>query len=398
MKRFTILFSCALAATSVAAPQTAEFEACLAGLQAQAREEQVAGWIVDDVIPAMEQQTRVIELDRKQPEFVQTFAEYFDARVTQQRIDRGRELYAEYQDLLLNLAWEYGVPGQYLIAFWGLETNFGGYLGKMPTLDSLATLACDERRKKFFSTEFIHALELLERESLQPELMRGSWAGAMGHTQFMPSAYLKYAVDGDGDGRANLWESRLDALTSAANFLQQLGWETGLRWGREVLLPESFPFERAGTHTTLSLAEWAAYGVRRGDGGPLPDVPVQASILVPAGASGPAFLVYANFEIIMRWNRSESYALSVGHLADRIAGSDALYRQPPRDQPKLTREQIHEAQRRLNELGYDAGKEDGIFGPGTRAALSSFQKDVGIVADGFPNAGSLQRLAEDDAE
>jgi membrane-bound lytic murein transglycosylase B len=387
-----------LSATSIAAPRSPDFETCLASLENQAREAEVAERILDEVFPALEQQQRVLELDRKQPEFVQTFGQYFEARVTQQRIEQGRKLYAQYGNLLRDLSWKYGVPGQYLVAFWGLETNFGGYMGKMPTLDSLATLACDERRSEFFSTEFITALQLLERESLQPGQMRGSWAGAMGHTQFMPSAYIQYAVDGDRDGRADLWQSVEDALTSAANFLQHLGWEKGVRWGREVKLPDDFPYERAGTGTKLALEEWAAYGVRRGNGKPLPVADVKGSILVPAGASGPAFMVYPNFEVIMRWNRSESYALAVGHLADRIAGGGGLYREPPPDQKPLSREQTQEAQRLLNAAGYDAGPEDGIFGPATRTALSAFQRDIGVTADGFPDQASLRRLREHGVE
>jgi membrane-bound lytic murein transglycosylase B len=394
MKLLVVLLAWALGAAASAASRSPEFEACLTDLQRQARDAEVAEAIVAEVFPALEQQQRVIELDRKQPEFVQTFAQYFSARVTQQRIDQGRKLYARHGDFLRELSWKYGVPGQYLVAFWGLETNFGGYMGKMPTLDSLATLACDERRSEFFTTEFITALQLLERESLQPAQMRGSWAGAMGHTQFMPSAYIQYAVDGDGDGRIDLWQSTEDALASAANFLQQLGWESGLRWGREVTLPDDFPYERAGTDTKLSLEQWAGYGVLRGNGNLLPVADVEGSILVPAGARGPAFLVYPNFAVIMRWNRSESYALSVGHLADRIAGGGGLYRKPPEGQKPLSREQTEEAQRRLNAAGYAAGPEDGIFGPATRTALSAFQRDIGVTADGFPDQASLERLRE----
>ncbi|HEY7776246.1 MAG TPA: lytic murein transglycosylase, partial [Kineobactrum sp.] len=369
-----------------------DFPQCLAGLQAQARQAQVAGWIVDDVVPTLEPQARVLELDRKQPEFVQTFAGYLNARVTQARVDKGRALYQRHRVFLDQLQRQYGVPGQYLVAFWGLETNFGGYMGTMPTLDSLATLACDPRRSAFFSAEFIAALQMMEREGLQPAQLRGSWAGAVGHTQFMPSSYLRYAVDGDGDGSVNLWQSERDALASGANFLQQLGWATGLRWGREVVLPTEFRFETVGAGNDRDLAEWSRLGVRSTDGAPLPTAAVEASLLLPAGAAGPAFLVYSNFEVIMRWNRSESYALSVGYLADRIAGGGTLQRPPPTDQQPLSRAEVKVVQQQLNELGFPAGTEDGIFGSGTRAALSAFQLARGLVADGYPDRNSLQQL------
>ncbi|MDO8861064.1 lytic murein transglycosylase [Haliea sp. E1-2-M8] len=372
------------------------FPACLAALQDQARQARVADWIVDDVVPGLQQQARVLELDAKQPEFVQTFAQYLNARVTQARIEEGRTLYRKHREFLGRLQQKYGIPGHYLVAFWGLETNFGSYLGGMPTLDSLATLACDTRRSDFFSTEFVAALQLLERERLQPGHMRGSWAGAVGHTQFMPSNYLRYAVDGDGDGRIDLWGSEQDALASGANFLNQLGWVPELRWGREVRLQPEFRFDLAGADAgkRRPLLEWSQLGVRRSDGGPLPESELQAGILVPAGAAGPAFMVYDNFDVIMRWNRSESYAVSVGYLADRIAGAGPLRQSPPVGQRPLARGDVEVLQQQLNQLGFEAGEEDGIFGSGTRAALSEFQRSRGLVADGYPDADSMEGLQE----
>ncbi len=368
------------------------FPACLLALQNQAREARVADWIVDEVVPNLQQQERVLALDGKQPEFVQTFAQYLNARVTQARIEQGRVLYRKHRDFLGRLQQRYGVPGHYLVAFWGLETNFGSYLGGMPTLDSLATLACDTRRADFFGSEFIAALQLLERERLQPVEMRGSWAGAVGHTQFMPSNYLRYAVDGDGDGRIDLWGSEQDALASGANFLSQLGWVPELRWGREVRLQPGFRFDLAGTGKRRPLLEWSQLGVRRSDGGQLPDSELQAAVLLPAGADGPAFMVYENFDVIMRWNRSESYALSVGYLADRIAGAGPLQQPPPVNQRPLSRGDVEIVQQQLNQLGFEAGAEDGIFGSGTRAALSEFQRSRGLVADGYPDAESIKGL------
>ena len=391
-----LAFAALVSMTSTATAQDLTpqaFHTCLAGLQERARQAGVADWIVDEVIPDMELQARVIELDRRQPEFVKTFGEYLAARVTPARVERGRALYADHREFLDGLVSRYGIPGRYLVAFWGLETNFGSYLGSMPTLDSLATLACDHRRSDFFSTQFITALEMVQRERLTPGQLRGSWAGAVGHTQFMPTTYARYAVDGDGDGRIDLLGSFRDALASGANYLSQLGWQPGARWGREVTLPDDFDFSQAGLDQRLPLAQWASMGIETADAGPLPDARLTGSILVPAGAAGPAFLVYDNFRVIMGWNRSELYALSVGYLADRIGGAGRLRRPPPADQQALSRQDVITLQTRLAEHGYAVGAADGIFGPGTRRALSEFQRDTGLTADGFPNAATLRRLA-----
>lgn len=373
--------------------QELEFTRCLADLQERARAKQLPAWIVDEVLPELKYQARVIELDRSQPEFAQTFADYLNRRLTPERIDRGRQLRDEYNQFLDGLTGKYGVPGQYLIAFWGLETNFGNYLGKMPTLDCLATLACDNRRSDFFTEELMTALALLKRESLLPAEMQGSWAGAMGHTQFMPSAYLKHAVDGDGDGRIDLWRSARDALASGANFLANLGWRKGERWGREVLLPEHFPYSQSGLANRKPLRYWAELGVLMTDRSSLPDVDMEGSILVPAGHTGPAFLVYRNFDVIMRWNRSESYALSVGLLADRVSGAvPPLTRPPSPDEPALSRLTVEEVQKKLNQLGFNAGGVDGVFGSATRSALRAFQQSHGMVADGHPDSATLSAL------
>jgi len=382
-----------LLCSSLALAQDGGFSQCLAGLQDRARAQQLPAWIVDDVIAKLEPQPRVIELDRAQPEFTQTFADYFYRRVTSERIQQGQQLLHKYGRFLSQLASRYGVPGRYLIAFWGLETNFGGYLGTMPTLDSLATLACDKRRSDYFTGELMTALTLLNRESLSPREMQGSWAGAVGHTQFMPSAYLKYAVDGDHDGHINLWKSKRDALASAANFLANLGWRRGERWGREVLLPDSFPYAQSGLANRQPLHHWAELGVTLADNTRLPDMDIEGSILLPAGHGGPAFLVYDNFKVIMKWNHSEFYGLAIGLLADRLIGAGSLKRPPSTDEQALSRDTIERIQGRLNHLGFNAGTPDGIMGPATRAALRAFQKSAGIIADGYPDSETLGALA-----
>jgi len=390
----------ALAVTGVGLPpsvqaQEAEpetFRECVAGLQERARGEGISPATVENVLGAVEYVPRVIELDRRQPEFTQTFTGYLRPRVTEDRVARGRALLAEHRSLLQGVLEDTGVPPHYLVAFWGLETNFGSYFGKMPIPDSLATLACDPRRSEYFTGELMSALRIIDAGDITPERMLGSWAGAMGHVQFMPSVFLRYAVDGDGSGRRDLWGSIPDAMASAGNFLRGIGWQPGLRWGREVRLPDGFAYELAGRNQSQSLRSWRERGVTMADGQPLPAMDLEASLLVPSGHEGPAFLVYDNFEVIMRWNRSEFFALTVGHLADRIAGAAPLRRPPPADAQALAREDVTNMQEKLNQLGFDAGAVDGIFGPGTRGALSQFQRSIGLVADGHPNAASIEAL------
>ncbi len=388
-----LLFLAATVATLLPAGPAAAtaFRDCVAGLGERAAAAGVDGDLIARVLPSLSPLERVIALDRSQPEFVQTFPAYLEARVTDSRVDKGRALLERHGAFLEALLDRYGVPPRYLVAFWGLETNYGGYLGEVPTLDSLATLACDERRSEFFAGEFVNALQLVEREALPVEQLVGSWAGAVGHTQFMPSSYLRYAVDGDGDGHIDLWQSEHDALASGANFLRSLGWEPGLRWGRQVALPAGFAYEQAGLGKAQSLRAWAAAGVTRVDGAPLPALDLEAALLLPAGHRGPAFLVYDNFRVVMRWNASQSYALAVGLLADRLAGAQPLHLPPALSAP-LRKADIVDAQQALNALGLDAGTADGIIGSRTRDALRAFQLDAGLPADGYPDPDTLEAL------
>ena len=367
------------------------FLECKSRLTEQAISEGVDRDTAETVFAKLKYQPRVIELDRSQPEFVQTFPGYFGKRVTEWRVNKGKEMYAKHKALLQQLNDKYGVPPHYLMAFWGLETNFGSYKGKMPVLDSLATLACDPRRATYFTQELLVAIKLLQRESLSQDAMVGSWAGAMGHTQFMPSAYTNYAVDGDGDGQANLWDSEVDALTSAANFLANLGWKPGFRWGREIQLPEDFDYRLSGYSNRRPVTAWSELGITKANGEPLGTADIDAYVVVPAGHKGPAFPAYHNFRTIMRWNNSEFYAIAVGHLADRIAGKPPLVADLP-DLPAYSRDNIIALQKALNANGHDVGKPDGIIGPATRAGIRNYQIENDLIADGFPGLTVMKSL------
>lgn len=373
----------------------AEFAACLADLTSQARGEGIPAPLVDEVLTGLSFQPRVIQLDRAQPEFVHSFSAYLRSRVTAARVQHAQNLMGRHRALLDQLTREFGVPGPVLVALWGMESDFGRYTGRMPILDVLATLACDPRRSEFFRDELFTALRLIERESLDPAAMRGSWAGAMGQTQFMPSNFYAHALDFDGDGRIDLWNSPADALASGANLLKNLGWNPAQRWGREVRLPADFAFETSGMdQPPRPLAEWAALGVRRADGAALPVAEMDARLLLPMGHTGPAFLVYDNFDVLLGWNRSVSFAITVGHLADRIAGGDGLVASLPERERAISTDEMARMQERLADLGYATGQIDGVLGPITRAALRQFQLDHGLIADGYPDERTRVALSE----
>lgn len=374
---------------TASANEAAAFAQCVAGLKARAMTQGISAATVNSVLDRVQFVERVVELDRKQPEFTRSFAQYYNARVTDGRVAKGREMLAEHAELLARVYLASGVPPRYLVAFWGLETNFGSYIGNMAVPSSLVTLACDARRSDFFTAELLDALKIVDAGDVSAEQLVGSWAGAMGQMQFMPSTFQRYSVDGDGDGRRDPWTSIPDALTSAGLFLNALGWVPELRWGREVQLPQGFDYTTAGLATRRPLADWLAAGVRSANGERLPALALQASVLVPAGAQGPAFLVYQNFDIIMRWNRSEFYAIAVGRLADRIAGAGKLARPALDDGLQMSHALISELQNSLLKLGFGVGEVDGVFGPGTRTALRQFQSQQGLLADGYPSAELL---------
>ncbi len=369
-----------------------ETSQCFDLIRTQAVAAGVRAGTIDRVLGHAKIEEQIIALDRKQPEFSTTFADYLGKRVNDKRITTGRDLLQSQAPLLQRLTREYGVPGRYLVAFWGLETNYGGFMGTKNAVSALATLACDPRRARFFMSELVTTMQLVERFDLNPAKMESSWAGAMGQTQFMPSTFARYAVDGDGDGNIDLWGSTADALASGANYLRALGWEKARRWGREVLLPAGFDWTLTGRHIKKSLAHWRSLNVRTAAGQLLPDrEDMQASVIVPAGHKGPAFIVYENFHVIMGWNRSEYYALSVGLLADRLAGGGDLRRPAPSGKG-LRRADIKRIQQGLNSLGFESGTPDGIVGSATRKAVRAYQQQQGLIADGFPDAEVLRRL------
>ncbi len=344
-------------------------------------------------IDALRYLPRVVELDRRQPEFVRPIWAYLDGAVSSTRVSTGRARLDAHREVARRAEARYGVPAEVLVAIWGIESSYGGYQGEVSTLDALATLAYDGRRRAFAQGELLAALRILEAGDVSAERMVGSWAGAMGHPQFLPSSYLAHAVDGDGDGRRDIWGSVPDALTSIAAYLAEAGWRADELWGVEVVLPDDVDYSLTGDATRRSAAEWAAVGVRPLDGGALPALD-DAALIAPAGARGPAFLVGHNFRVIRRYNNATSYALAVATLGDAIAGRPAIRGDWPREEPALRRTQVLELQRRLNARGHEVGEADGILGPNTRRGLRAFQRELGVTPDGFATLSLLERLRE----
>ncbi len=379
-----------LAALPAVAP--AAFEECVADLREDLVRDGQPAEVVEAALADVRRLERLIELDRHQPEFVQHFWDYVDRRVTEHRVTQGRRLLEENSALLWRIHGDYGISPRYLVALWGMETHYGAYFGRVPVVDALVTLTCDGRRGSFFRTQLQATMEILSDRRMERAQMRGSWAGAMGHTQFMPTTFLDYAVDYDGSGRIDLWGSLADAFGSSANYLRSMGWQPGQRWGREVALADDFDYALAGLEQRRPLNEWDQAGVRRADGGRLPASDMEGSVILPMGRDGPAFLVYNNFRILMRWNASVSYALAVAHLADRIDGHPPLRGGRPDAKEILSRRETEWVQKRLNRLGYDAGEPDGLIGPNTRRAVRAYQADHGLTADGYPDRGLMLHL------
>ena len=322
------------------------------------RAEAIALGISEATLAALDQLepvSRVLELDNSQPEFVQTFTHYLGLRVTEAQIERGQSLLRQHAALLEEVRSRYGVQPHYLAAFWAIESNFGRNTGGFSVLQALATLAYDPRRAEFFRRELLTALQIIDDGHIAADSMSGSWAGAMGQLQFLPSVFHSYGVDGDNDGRIDIWNSLPDIFHSAANFLSESGWRGDERWGREVILPVNFDFRLSGTGTRKRLQEWKELGIIQTSGAPIPVADMDASIVLPVGAAGPAFLAYDNYRTTLVYNPSTFYALTVGHLADRFTGSAAIQRMPDNERA-MSVANVKELQERLNALGFNSGE------------------------------------------
>jgi membrane-bound lytic murein transglycosylase B len=371
-----------------------DFQACLQNIKAEALSQGVPTDIADRAFQGLTPDQKVIDLDSRQPEFSLTYAKYVGSSVSPERIAKGQQKLAQNRALLDAIQGEYGVPPQYIMAFWGLETNYGGYMGDFQVVRSVATLGCMTKRTAFFGNETVQALRILVMDRMTREQLRGSWAGAMGNMQFMPSTFMKWGVDRDGNGKIDLWTSLPDSFASAANFLRGIGFKPGLPSSEEVFLPRGFPLDQADSTIEKPVRAWAAMGVKRAGNGALPNVDDPSSIILPAGWRGPAFILYPNFKAVMNWNRSTLYALAVGILAQQIAGGPPVMQAAPADDEPLSRDTVIDLQSRLAKLGLYTDETDGLLGPKTRSAVRLFQKQVGLPADGHPTPDVVRRLQQ----
>lgn len=373
-------------------PEPGVFAAWIAAFKERARAAGIGEETLDAAFRKVRYNAQVIAYDNHQPEFVKPVGVYVDARTKPATVAKGRALSATHKALFDKVEKAYGVPRHYILAIWRLESGYGAQFGGFNVIEALATLAFRGRRKGFWADELLAALKIVDRGDVKPDELRGSWAGAMGHTQFIPSTYLRSAVDFDGDGRRDLWKSLADAFGSTANYLKSAGWTPGLPFGVEVKLPAGFDYATAHAGTKLPVEAWRNAGVTLIDGRPLPAFPGDTSVIVPTGHKGPVFLVTANYRALLRYNNAAAYALTVGILAERIAGRGAVARPWPNDDRLLDRDEKEELQRLLAGLGFDPGPVDGKVGPSTRAAIRAFQQKVGQPADGYANYALLQLI------
>ena len=371
--------SCAILMLFSLAAQSAHAQDDFAQWKQTFRQEALAQGVwastLNKFLPRMTLLPQVVQADKKQPEFVSTFWEYVDARLTTSRIEQGQMLLKRYPTWLKRISDAYGVPAEYILAFWGLETNYGKITGNTDVLKALTTLAYNPRRRKFFTRELIAFLKILQQEKW--DSVKGSWAGAFGQFQFMPTTFLAYAIDADQNGTRNIMTSMPDAFASAANYLHQMGWNPNETWGQEVSLPTQLDWRKVYENKEKSVNEWQNIGIHPTAGQWFVTPQTKASLLMPMGKSGPAFLTYPNFKRVMRWNKSELYALSVCFLADILGGKWTGIAHP-RSQQRLSTEQVYQIQEHLVNLGYYKDVPDGLVGTKTRRAILAFQHDRGV--------------------
>jgi lytic murein transglycosylase len=373
----------------------ANFNTCLEGLWPDAARRGVSRETFETYTSGLTPDLRIMDLMDAQPEFTKAFWDYLDILVNDSRIKRGQEILAQYRTTFDAMEKAYGVDRNIVTAIWGVESNFGTSGGDRPVVRSTATLACVGRRQDFFRNEFLATLEILERGDVSPDRLKGSWAGAFGPTQFMPTSFKRYAIDFDGDGRRDVVDSPADLIGSTANNLKTDGWILGQPWGYEVALPAGFDFMLADSSKAMTMREWAQKGVVRIGGKPYPRPADKAYLLVPAGAGGPAFLMLNNFRVLMKYNPAEAYALAIGHLADRMRGEAPFVTPWPRQERVLTSAERYELQQHLVRRGFDIGGEpNGRINAKSRSAIKSFQVSQGVVPDGFATANLLERLRQ----
>lgn len=380
--------------------RTPAFSAWIEALKAEARGQGISNRTLDAAFRHVRPNQRVVELNENQPEFSRAIWDYMDGAVSSERVERGRSLMRKYRKSLGRAEGKYDVPASVITAIWGLESNFGKNLGGFSVVEALATLAFEGRRAAFGREQLLAALKILEQGDITAERMIGSWAGAMGQTQFIPTVFLQYAEDGNGDGKRNLWDTRADVFASTANYLSEKGWQTGAPCFDEVRLPDNFDYGSADISIEKSVREWADLSVTLADGGALgrrkgQDKDAPAAILLPAGHKGPALIAYPNFKVVLAYNNAISYALAICQLSQRFKGDPAIRKPWPRsEQPILSRNDRVELQALLAQRKYDVGEADGVIGKRTREAIRAYQRSVGMVPDGFPTIELLQKLRQ----
>ncbi len=372
----------------------ADFGNCIAGLWPDAARRGITRDSFERFTAGLTPDLSIMDKLDAQPEFTKAPWDYLDLLVSDDRIARGRQLLTQYAPTFAAVERSYGVDRAIVAAIWGVESNYGTLGGERPVIRSTATLACVGRRRDYFREEFLSTLEILQRGDVPADHLIGSWAGAFGPTQFMPTTFKRYAVDFDGDGKRDVVDSIPDVIASTANNLKSDGWVSGQTWGYEVVLPQNFDYLLADRSRQMTVRQWEALGVRRPGGGAFSRLDDRAYLLIPAGARGPAFLMLQNFRVIMKYNPAEAYALAIGHLADRMRGGAPFVQPWPRDERVLTLDERYEMQQLLARHGFDVGEPDGLLGPRTRLAIRNFQVSKGQIPDGFASSSVLDSLRQ----